>query len=72
MQFSSLTDPVDLARAEAAFDSVWNEIRPNIIDADRERERRKLACIVAGLILIADDERMLAARALMRYRRAAA
>lgn len=72
MQFSSLTDPVDLARAEAAFDSVWNEVRPGIVDAERERERSKLALIVSGLILIAEDERMLAARALVRYRRTAA
>ena len=69
MPFSSLNDPVDLARARAALEAAWNEVRLTIPDALRDGERTRLAYIVAGLVAIAEDEDELARRALDRYRR---
>lgn len=71
MPFSSLSDPVDVARAQGALDTVWNEIRPSVPDADQELERERLADIVACLAHIALDEADLVRRALERYRRKA-
>lgn len=71
MPFSSLSDPVDVARAQGALDTVWNEIRPSVPDADQELERERLADIVACLARIALDEADLVRRALERYRRKA-
>lgn len=71
MPFSSLSDPVDLARAQAALEAAWNEVRSTIPDAFDERERTKLAYIVAALVAIAEDEDDLARRAIERYRRSA-
>lgn len=69
MPFSSLNDPVDLARARAALETVWNEVSSTIPDAFQAGERTRLAYIVAGLVAIAEDEGELARRALDRYRR---
>lgn len=69
MPFSSLRDPVDLARAQAALDAAWSEIRLTIPDAFDERERTRLAYIVAALVAVAEDEDDLARRAIERYRR---
>lgn len=71
MPFSSLSDPVDLARAQAALEAAWNEVRSTIPDAFDERERTRLAYIVAALVAIAEDEDDLAARAIERYRQSA-
>lgn len=71
MPFSSLSDPVDVARAQGALDTVWNEIRPSVPDADQEFERERLADIVAYLAHVALDEADLVRRALERYRRKA-
>lgn len=71
MPFSSLSDPVDLARAQAALEAAWNEVRSNIPDAFDERERTRLAYIVAALVAIAEDEDDLARRAIERYRQSA-
>ena len=71
MRFSSLSDPVDVARAQGALDTVWNEIRPGVPDADQELERERLANIVANLAHVALDEADLVRRALERYRRKA-
>ncbi|QEL26010.1 hypothetical protein FQV39_27925 [Bosea sp. F3-2] len=68
MLFSSLTDPVDIARAEAAFEAAWEELA-TISDVFDERKRTKLACIVAALVAIAQDEDDLKRRAIARYRR---
>lgn len=72
MPFSSLTDPVDLARAGAALDAAWSEIRLDLPDACDERERMRLAYIVAGLVAIAEDEDDLTRRAIEQFRRAQA
>ncbi len=72
MPFPSLNDPVDLARAQAALEAAWNEVRSTIPDALDERERTRLAYIVAALIYVAEDEDDLTRRAIERYRRSAA
>ncbi|QEL22034.1 hypothetical protein FQV39_05210 [Bosea sp. F3-2] len=72
MPFSSLSDPVDLARAQAALEAAWNEVRSTIPDAFDERERTNLAYIVAALVHVAEDEDDLTRRAIERYRRCAA
>lgn len=71
MPFSSLSDPVDLALAQAALEAAWNEVRSTIPDAFDERERTRLAYIVAALVAIAEDEDDLARRAIERYRQSA-
>ncbi|WP_377847872.1 hypothetical protein [Bosea sp. UC22_33] len=71
MPFSSLRDPVDLARAQAALEAAWNEVRSTIPDTVYERERARLAYIVAALVAIAEDEDDLARRAVARYRQSA-
>ncbi len=72
MPFSSLTDPVELARASAALDAAWNEVRLSLSDPYDERERTRLAYIVASLVAIAEDEDDLTQRAIERFRRALA
>lgn len=68
MTFSSLNDPVDIARAEAALDAAWHQIRASLKDnVDCDTERLRLADIVVGLIPIAEDEADLARRAIERY-----
>lgn len=71
MPFSSLNDPVDLARAQAALDAAWDEIRSTIPDARDEQERTRLAYIVASLVAFAEDEDDLKRRAVERYRQSA-
>jgi len=70
MPFSSLNDPVDLARAQAALDIAWQILRAGIDEEGRERERTRLAYIVASFALVANDEDDLVERALRRYREA--
>lgn len=72
MPFSSLTDPVELARARAALDAAWDEIRLSLPDPCDERERLRLAYIIASLTVIAEDEDDLTRRAVERFRRAQA
>ena len=68
MPFSSLHNPVELARARAALDEAWNRIKPLIDEADRDRERTRLSYIVASLVMLALDEDDLVERALRHYR----
>lgn len=72
MPFSSLTDPVELARASAALDAAWNEVRLSLSDPYDERERTRLAYIVASLVAVAEDEDDLTQCAIERFRRALA
>ncbi len=72
MPFSSPTDPVELARARTALDAAWNEIRLSLSDPYDERERVRLAFIVASLAVIAEDEDDLTQRSIERFRRAQA
>lgn len=71
MPFSSLNDPVDVARSQAALDAAWDVIKANVAEADQARERTRLAAIVASLAPVAVDEIDLVRRALERYRKAA-
>lgn len=68
MPFSSLTDPIDLARAEAALEKAWVELQPSLPSGSNERERSRLAYVVASLIPLALDEDDLAQRAVIRFR----
>lgn len=68
MPFSSLTDPIDLARAEAAFEKAWAELKPSLLAGSVEQERNNLAYIVASLVPLALDEDDLARRAIDRFR----
>ncbi|MDR6831357.1 hypothetical protein J2W99_005110 [Bosea robiniae] len=68
MPFSSLHNPIDLARAQAALDDAWKQVKPMIEDGDRERERTRLSYIVASLVMLALDEEDLVDRALRQYR----
>lgn len=69
MPFSSLNDPVDLARAQAALEAVWNEVKSTIADGLEERERTRLAYIVAALAPVAQNEDDLKRRAVEKYLR---
>lgn len=68
MPFSSLTDPIDLARAEAALEKAWAELKPSLPEGADEQERNDLAYIVASLAPLALDEDDLARRAMDRFR----
>ena len=68
MPFSSLTDPVDPARAEAALEKAWAELKPSLPESSDEQERNDLAYIVAALVPLALDEDDLARRAIDRFR----
>ena len=68
MTFSSLNDPVDIARAESALDAAWHQISASLKDnVDFDTERLRLADIVVGLIPVAEDEADLTRRAIERY-----
>ncbi len=68
MPFSSLTDPIDLARAQAALEKAWSDLKPSLPPESGERERNNLAYIVASLVPLALDEDDLAQRAIDRFR----
>lgn len=68
MPFSSLTDPIDLAPAEAALEKAWAELKPSLPCGSDERERKNLAYIVASLVPLALDKDDLAQRAIDRFR----
>lgn len=70
MPLSSLTDPVDLARAHAAFKTAWDEIKSTVPEASAEQERLRLAYIVAAMSPRAEDENELTRRSIERYHRA--
>ena len=67
MPLSSLRDPADLARAQAALDAAWDRIRPLIDLHDQERERIRLSYIIASFTPAALDEDDLIERAWKRF-----
>lgn len=69
MPFSSLNDPADIARAHAALEAVWRDVRETIPRPRHEAERTKIAYIVAGLVPLALDEEDLKQSALSHYRK---
>lgn len=68
MPFSSLNDPVDLARAQGALGIAWSKLEPEIPEYDRDDARTRLAYIIASYALVALDEADLVSRALERFR----
>lgn len=68
MPFSSLTDPADLARAYAALEAVWNEVKSTIPEQEHDKERRRIAYLVAGFAPIALDEEDLKQNVLLHIR----
>ncbi len=68
MPFSSLTDPVDLARADGALQAAWAELQLMTPKPLGERERTRLEYIIAALVGVAEDEDDLRRRAIDRYR----
>jgi hypothetical protein len=67
MPFSSLTDPVELARAQAALEAAWSEIQPTIAEENRERERVRLSYIIAPMLAMVEDHDEIVRRAVNRY-----
>lgn len=55
MPLSSLADPVELAQASAALEAAWNEIRLTPSDPCDERERTRLAYMIASLVAVAKN-----------------
>ena len=72
MPFTSLSDPADLARAYAALEALWSEVKRTIPDAEQERERTRIACLIAGCAPLALDEDDLKQNVLLQYRQSAA
>lgn len=68
MPFSSLSDPADLARAHAVWEAVWNDVKISIPEAEQERERTRLAYLVAGCAPMALDEEDLKDNVILQYR----
>ncbi|MDR6831567.1 hypothetical protein J2X48_005249 [Bosea sp. BE271] len=69
MPYSSLHDPVDVARAYAAVDHAWQEIvrRRLVVAGDDEAERIRLGYIVVGLFPVAANEHELVQRAIAKF-----
>ena len=68
MPFSSLTDPVDLARAEGALEIAWRELELQVPEHDRERARTRLTYLIASFALVALDEADLVRRSVEKFR----
>lgn len=67
MPFSLLTDPGDRARADGALQAAWAHLQLAMSERLGERERTKLAHIIAALVTVAEDEDDLRRRAIERY-----
>lgn len=68
--FSSLLDPVEVARAGGALDAAWSRVkdaRGQAGTACDERERQRLAGIVSSLAKVSLDEGELEERALKKF-----
>lgn len=72
MPFSSLNDPADLARAYASLEMVWNEVKDTVPEHDRDKERQRIAYLVAGFAPLALDEEDLTRNVLFHLDRDAA
>jgi hypothetical protein len=66
--FSSFRDPADVARAHAALDAAWEEVKDSVLEENHERERTRLAYLIASYALVAADEDDLQRRAIERFR----
>ncbi|HEV7257742.1 MAG TPA: hypothetical protein VGN82_08165 [Bosea sp. (in: a-proteobacteria)] len=68
MPFSSLKDPVDLARAFAVIEAAWSDLKDSIPEDRWEAERTRLAYLVASFTPLALDENDLKRNILLRFR----
>jgi len=68
MPFSSLIEPTDLARAHAALEDIWREVKASIPEPHHERERTKIAYLVAAWAPLALDDEDLKQNVLLQYR----
>lgn len=69
MPFSSISDPVEIARAHAALEQVWAEIQRLEIEyhGTPEGERIRVAQIVAGLLAQSASDDDLVRQAVARF-----
>jgi hypothetical protein len=69
MPFSSLRDPVDIARAQGALDAAWDQIQRRSLPflGSPEAERTRLAYIVAGLLHATASDSDLVEAAVSRF-----
>lgn len=68
MRFSSLLDPVEVARAGGALDAAWARLqRERAGCAGDEHAHQRLASIISGLAMTALDEADLEERALRKF-----
>lgn len=70
MPFSSLRDPIDIARAQRAMEAAWAEIKPTVPPDALDRERLRLVYIVTALANRTGDQSDLTQLAIERYQRA--
>lgn len=68
MSFSSLRDPIDIARAHAALEAVWLEVKETIPDADHKMQRNRIASLIIGCAPLALDEDDLKQNVLLQFR----
>lgn len=70
MPFSSLLDPVDVARADAALDLAWRQLRNSGEQLQQEDvlAKQRLALLVESIAHLVQDEQDLAERALARFK----
>ena len=69
MPFSSVDNPVDLARAQAAMEAAWTEVvtTHGELLGDACTERARLAFVVASMIPLAKDDVDLVRMAVRRF-----
>ena len=69
MPFSSVSNPVDLARAQAAMEAAWTEVVTTHGELLGEActERARLAFVVASMIPLATDDADLVRRSVRRF-----
>jgi hypothetical protein len=68
MPFSSLADPVEVARAHAAFAAAWERLtEKELAVVANPGARDRLAYIVTHLVTICNDENEIVDRALTRF-----
>lgn len=68
MPFASVTDPVDLARARDALEAAWQQLKIESLTDGDERDRTRLAYIVASFLPAAEDKEHLVRRVIAKFR----
>jgi len=71
MSFPTLSDPVHIARAHAAFEIAWNDLKSSDCwRRDDNASIERLQTLIECYVYLADDEKDLAKRAAERFRSA--